>query len=313
MCCRACRWLTLFLVLLLLAAGGVQAGGMGTTGAAFLREDVGPRAVALGGAYTALADDGFAGFWNPAGLVNIRRLAMNATYREDFSIIDRGALGAIKSLNGNHFIGTTLHYVKILDSERTEHEDGGSLDNTDLAVGLQYAYRVTKQLAVGVGGKYIRQQLAGYKATEYALDAGIQYNFDWLRLGASMQNYGSDIYFINPDYADPLPRTYRMGAVLFLNISDYSFINTHEVKYLNHEEEGFYSFGVELPLMPQIAMRTGFQYELFGEDDTIGEGNSVNYRIGFAFQFDNFTLDYATIFRRTTDDQHLLALGYTFK
>ena len=45
-----------------------SAGGVGTTSANFLKIDVGARAAAMGGAFTALADDGSSLYWNPAGI-----------------------------------------------------------------------------------------------------------------------------------------------------------------------------------------------------------------------------------------------------
>src|SRR5690242_8470772 len=53
-----------------LALGGFQPAGAssGTQGAAFLDIPVGAGPAALGGAYTALAQDAYAPTWNPAGL-----------------------------------------------------------------------------------------------------------------------------------------------------------------------------------------------------------------------------------------------------
>ena len=45
--------------------------GVGTTAGQFLRVGLGARAVGLGGAFSALADDVTAIYWNPAGLAQI--------------------------------------------------------------------------------------------------------------------------------------------------------------------------------------------------------------------------------------------------
>jgi hypothetical protein len=42
----------------------------GTTAAKFLSIGIGPRALAMGGAYTSLANDASAIYWNPAGIAN---------------------------------------------------------------------------------------------------------------------------------------------------------------------------------------------------------------------------------------------------
>ena len=40
----------------------------GTMAAKFLSASIGPKAVAMGGAFTAIANDGSAMYWNPAGI-----------------------------------------------------------------------------------------------------------------------------------------------------------------------------------------------------------------------------------------------------
>ena len=44
---------------------------VGTTAAQFLKIGIGARALALGGAYSAIADDASALYWNPGGLSRI--------------------------------------------------------------------------------------------------------------------------------------------------------------------------------------------------------------------------------------------------
>ncbi|MFA6433891.1 MAG: hypothetical protein WCW52_04280, partial [Elusimicrobiales bacterium] len=49
-----------------LQAAGFKSSAVGTTGGSFLSFGAGARAIAMGGAYTAAADDASAAFWNPA-------------------------------------------------------------------------------------------------------------------------------------------------------------------------------------------------------------------------------------------------------
>ncbi len=46
--------------------------------AAFLEQGIGPRAMGMGGAFTAVADDATAGYWNPAGLGHIEHIQATA-------------------------------------------------------------------------------------------------------------------------------------------------------------------------------------------------------------------------------------------
>ena len=56
----------------------------GTSGAAFLKIGAGARPTAMGGAYTALADDANALYWNPAGLVRLEKREFSASHAEMF-------------------------------------------------------------------------------------------------------------------------------------------------------------------------------------------------------------------------------------
>ena len=56
----------IFTLVLIASAYGVNK--TGTTSAKFLSIGVGSNAVGMGGAYTAVADDATAMYWNPAGL-----------------------------------------------------------------------------------------------------------------------------------------------------------------------------------------------------------------------------------------------------
>lgn len=57
----------------------------GEYGADFLRIGIGARALGMGGAYVALADDGAAPFWNPAGLIRIPAVQVNLSHAPLFN------------------------------------------------------------------------------------------------------------------------------------------------------------------------------------------------------------------------------------
>ena len=59
------------------------------TGAAFLKMGVGARADGLNSAYTALANDPSALYWNPGGLASLSRQELLASRRSQFSDVNR--------------------------------------------------------------------------------------------------------------------------------------------------------------------------------------------------------------------------------
>src|SRR5512138_2608050 len=52
----------------------------GTASAQFLKIGIGARAVGLGEAYGAVADDSYALYWNPAGLGQLKLKSLDLTY-----------------------------------------------------------------------------------------------------------------------------------------------------------------------------------------------------------------------------------------
>ena len=54
----------------------------GTSAASFLEIGVGGRANGMGGAYSSLASDVSALYWNPAGLINTKTVAFSVNHKE---------------------------------------------------------------------------------------------------------------------------------------------------------------------------------------------------------------------------------------
>jgi hypothetical protein len=89
--------------LLLLAAALVAAAPAHATkyAAEFLRIPVGARAVGMGGAFTAVADDATASWWNPAGMVYLPYKEVIPQHQEKFgSLANHDFIGAVLPLDG---------------------------------------------------------------------------------------------------------------------------------------------------------------------------------------------------------------------
>jgi hypothetical protein len=74
---------TIIIILLLLVTHSFAASKVGTTAAQFLKIGVGSRAVGMGGAFVAVADDITSLYWNPGGLGRLN-------HNEAFSFILNG-------------------------------------------------------------------------------------------------------------------------------------------------------------------------------------------------------------------------------
>src|SRR5688572_21501094 len=100
----------------LLGLPGSLLAGSGTSGGSFLNIPVGARAVAMGEAYTALADDVSSLYWNPAGLAFMRQSQASFMYNPSFNDLTyHNAAAGVSLENGG--IGASASYLSYGDIE----------------------------------------------------------------------------------------------------------------------------------------------------------------------------------------------------
>lgn len=210
-----------------LAAGSAWGGDfsrseMGTASGQFLKLGAGARAVAMGEAVVAVADDATALYWNPAGLTRIEKRSvtlMHSAYAGSTSF-DYIAFGA--RLSSSTALGISLQYLNAGRIPMTDASgaDIGGFSPNDLALtaGLAYKFpagilpRPLEGLSVGAGVKFIQSQSVDTART-WALDFGLlsrPYLGDRLRLAFSAANMGGRLRYDQQN--EPLPAALRAGA-----------------------------------------------------------------------------------------------------
>ncbi len=102
----------------------------GAHAADFLSHGVGARALGMGSAFVAIADDSTATYWNPAGLTKVKKHSFSAMYSDTFSTGDGGFLS--KGLVSYNFV----NYVHQL-------EDIGSIGLSWIRLGIDDIPRTT--------------------------------------------------------------------------------------------------------------------------------------------------------------------------
>ena len=188
---------------------------VGTSGAAFLKIGPGARPTGMGEAFTGVADDIHSIYYNPAGLGLLKSPAITGMHMQYFQNIsyEFAAFEVPTPSQGTWGVAiTNLHTDDI--QRRTEDTDApiGQFGASDSAYWLSYGRSLTSRLSLGANAKYVRQTIDSIDASAYAMDGGLLYQTDWhdVRLGATIQNLGSKVKFVNE--SDPLPLTYRLGA-----------------------------------------------------------------------------------------------------
>lgn len=227
--------------------------------AAFLKIGVGARAVGMGGAFTAVADDVNALAWNPAGLAFVDARQVGLTHTQHVAGTRFNFLGLVQPTRFGTFAlgGRHLSQGRI-DGRDAEGRPTGSFSAADGAVELAYGLKLFNGAYLGWGVKYLSSRIAEASAQTYAVDLGSMYELAPLgpglpRLGLAVLNIGPGMRFL--DERTPLPLTlaaglgYRLpaGLILALDFRHRPYGNTSEV-----------SVGTEYAVLPTFAFRAGY-------------------------------------------------------
>lgn len=176
-------------------SGGVSK--RGTTAAPFLSVPQGARALAMGGAFVAVADDPSAMYWNPAGVSDLRGVQIMFDHTYWIADLQYEYLGATVNMGSVGTLGvnvTASNYGEMKVTTVDQQEGTGEVFSvTDLAIGLSYGLRLTEEFSIGFNPKFVYQKIWKMSASAAALDIGIRYRtpFKGITLGMSVSNFGT--------------------------------------------------------------------------------------------------------------------------
>ena len=197
------RKLNKYIILFFLITSVYAVDKTGTTAAKFLSIGVGSKASGMGGAFTSIANDATAMYWNPAGLSfnNTKEVYFNhANWIADISF---DYFGFTIPMNGKSTIGFNITSVTMDEMEVTRYgneDTGETFKAADYAIGSTYALNLTDRFSIGLNGKYIQQSIANSHAKGLALDFGTLFVTPFgFRLGTSISNFGPKLMMTGDD------------------------------------------------------------------------------------------------------------------
>jgi len=276
----------------------------GTSGAQFLELGVSARAVGMGNAFLAMADDASAIYYNPAGLSQLSQreiILTHVDYPADITYDFAGLaypelLGGVWGL-GFYFLNSgDMDYTTYSHPSFEEWSSGQTFSAKEYAVSLSYGRRLTERFSIGTTLKFIDELYEEERATGWAADIGTMYNtgFRNFRIGMVMSNFGPDLKFIREDY--PLPITFKFGVSMeVINLGDHRTLVDLEVGHPNDNLEKF-NGGLEYWYRDMLALRIGSQAGYDEGDLGFGAGiklpfyNKTKLRVDYAYHdFGNLT------------------------
>ena len=322
--------LALFLLLITLAIPkplwgqlNIDVSKVGTTSAPFLEIDVGSKAVGMGSAFVAVANDATALFWNPAGIARLPGNEMVFIHTNWIANIKYDFVGSVFPLSNFGAIGFSLISLSTDEMKvRTVDQPEGTGEMfgvSDLAMGVTYARNLTDRFSIGFSGKYIRQKIWHMSATGFAIDVGTLFTtpFAGMKIGMSISNFGGKLQmlgkdtFVNFDLAPDqegsnnripanlktdkfsLPLLFRVGIALdALTLNSSRVTIAMDAVHPNDNTE-YLNLGVEYSSNDWLFLRAGFKNWLvldgeggltLGGGMKYGLGRNVRVMIDYSYQ-----------------------------
>jgi len=258
--------------------GGQRAG---TSSGTFLKIGVGARAVGLGESFVAVANDPSAIYWNPAGLASIQRqeFAISAVqWPGDVNYEHLTYVLPVKRFGGSVAFQLGLLSTQIDEtSEFQPFGTGRSFYYSDMVAGAAYARRWTDKLLVGVGAKYVREDLGsdvgGPTTGAVLVDVGSIYYLGYgsVRIATSLSNFGSELKpsgnFVSPttgevrsyDGFDP-PTVFRYGLAFEPIETPAQRLTTSLEINQPADNQQVIKTGLEWTWLRRLALRTGYNF-----------------------------------------------------
>ena len=195
---------------------------VGVRAAEFLTIPVGARAIAMGSAFSAVADDITSIWWNPAGLGFLEQKELMVTV-VDYTLDLKYSYAAFATPigDGNVAVGGFFGYLDVPDMEITtvDQPDGtGSFFSAyDFQAGGSLAYNLSDRFVAGISLKFVHQDMfSNVSGNAFAMDVGAIYHTDLLdreiKFAFAIQNLGTNITMRGPNLLQEVGPEDRWGS-----------------------------------------------------------------------------------------------------
>lgn len=318
-----------FIIAVVYTSAVSQVTKTGTTAAKFLSIGIGPRANAMGGAFSSVAGDASALYWNPAGIALLSEQQAMFAYTNLFKDLDikLNYLAAVFPAGGLGSFGlsvTALDYGDLpVTTENYPEGTGEKFSASSYAFTISYAKSITEYFSAGITVKYIKEGIMNSSAEGIAFDVGTVFTtpFYGIKFSSIIANYGSKMQMAGEDLlirydADPqrkgnnetvdayyktdqfeLPLKLQVGlSRVFHLLEGQLFTVAVDATHPNDNAE-YVNAGSELSLLDNLIFLRGGYKALFLKDSqeglTLGVGLHTTlgvFSVGFDYAFQEYKL-----------------------
>lgn len=285
-----------------------------SSAAQFLSLGFGARALGMGEAFVAVADDVSAVYYNPAGL---RKEGGELLVSHSWHIQDTG-LTQLAYAGRN--AGVSFTYFSAGSMEGRDELGNPAADFTaeDFALSGGYAVK-TGRLSAGGNLKAVRQRIKASVASAFCADAGLLYGFETVpvTLGAAVSNLGTRVKF--KDEGFPLPLVYRVGLAVRTG-RGFPAVLAAEADFPN-DSSAIFRLGAEYTGIKLLALRAGYRTSPVSQRNAIlgkgfggtsGLNELYGFFMGFGFNLKPVLIDYAMLPYGELGSSHRFSLSMKF-
>ena len=306
-----------------------SAGGAGSAGVQVLKSDLSPRALGMGGAFVAVADDAYAASYNPAGLGQLYLPEAAAMYQAGFedSTLQNLSFGLPLPIEG--FAGFDKPGLGVSamfsDSGRFTYnpiDPNGNVNTVSMnaertrVLGVSYGekvfagdvnlegYNAKIEQYLGLSVKYVGSELLEtYSASALAFDGGwlLRETDLGLNFGASISNFGGSLKYYKED--TPLPAILRLGfSYQRPTVLSQSLLLSGEADLYMNEKLKSLRGGLEYNFQEYFDLRLGYR----AAEDNKGPA------VGLGVRYENFALDVGMTLAGAVYNTSQVAFSYKF-
>ncbi len=261
---------------------------------------IGARATAMGEAFTAVADDASAVYWNPAGMTQLQAPAVGLSYNKWFADLSVQNLGAVAPVGGLS-LGGLVSYVNFGSFPLRDGtgQEIGTTQPSNIG-GVLAAAKGFGPFSFGVSLKGYQEKIADYSLSAFAADAGAQYRLGKFRLGACAHNLGKAGDF-------DIPMNIRIGVAYLHSLEHLSILLSGDSR-VGIKDENVFDLGSEIGYQGMLFLRGG--YKLKSADDLLA--GSKGLCVGGGVRHGYFALDYAMVSFGEMGATHRTTLSFDF-
>lgn len=261
------------LALIVVVSSVALADGIGAFSA--FKSGIGARALAMGGAFVAVADDATAVYWNPAGLAQVADTRIAGMSTDLYGLgITHQYVGAVSTIAN---IGIGLAWERLAVSMQAVDEGGvpgGMFDWNESAFLGTLAANIMDIGLAGATAKYYMATAPGDSADGFGFDLGLLVNLgDMFTIGVTAMDLAGSKISWDGGTADLVTGLYKAGIAM--KLVEGTLILAADIDF-DGTDLGDAHMGVEFSLIPELALRGGVVLTNEYQDYYFGVGAGID-------------------------------------